>query len=950
MDGLKALQRFGQSVWLDYIRRGLMTSGELARLVSEDGLRGVTSNPAIFEKAIAGSSDYADAIRELAPRSRSAKDLYEQLAVDDVREAAGVLRPVYEKTDARDGYVSLEVSPALAHDTRGTVEEARRLWKTVGRPNLMIKVPATEEGIPAIDTLLAEGLNVNVTLLFSRAAYERVARSYLGALERRAARGDDVSRVASVASFFVSRIDTAVDALIEERLRDIPNHREQVVLRNLLGQAAIANAKLAYRRYQELFAGESWKALAAKGAGTQRVLWASTGTKNPAFRDVRYVEELIGPDTVDTIPPATFDAFREHGVARETLTQGYEEAQQTLELLAAAGISLDAVTDRLLVEGVKSFAEAFEKLLAAVERARAKAPSVRDQGRAAALPAPIAAAVEASLGAWSAGEKVHRLFARDASLWTGADEASWLGWLGVTEGLHSQAESFRRLATEAADGRFADAVVLGMGGSSMFPEVLAAIFGPQAGRPRLRILDSTDPAQVRALEAEVDLTRTLFIVASKSGGTLEPNILKAYFFERVRQAVAPEPPGRRFLAITDPGSKMEAIAEADEFRHVFAGIPSVGGRYSALSNFGLVPAAVMGLDASELLERAEVMMQACSPCVPVKENPGVRLGIALGEAARLGRDKVTLAMSPRLRPLGAWLEQLLAESTGKAGRGLVLVDGEDLGPPAVYGDDRLFVHVQLDGDPDGAQESALAALERAGHPILRISVAEVEDLGQELFRWEIATAVAGSVLGVNPFDQPDVEASKIATRRLTSEYEERGALPQEAPFWEGSGVKLYADAVNTEALKRGAGGKASLDAYLRAHLARIRPGDYVALLAYVRMSPDHAEPLQAARLAIRDAKRAATCLGFGPRFLHSTGQAFKGGPNTGVFLQVTGDDAVDLPVPGRKFTFGVVKAAQARGDLEVLSERGRRALRVHLGPDTRAGLEALRAAVGSALA
>ena len=545
---------------------------------------------------------------------------------------------------------------------------------------------------------------------------------------------------------------------------------------------------------------------------------------------------------------------------------------------------------------------------------------------------------------------MHRLWARDASLWTGKDEASWLGWLGVTEGRRSHAESLRRLATEAAGGGFADAVVLGMGGSSLCPEVLSSIFGPQPGQPRLRVLDSTDPAQIRALEADIDLSRTLFIVSSKSGGTLEPNILKEYFFERVRHAVAPEPAGSRFLAVTDPGSKIQAIAEADGFRRVFAGIPSIGGRYSALSNFGLVPAAIMGLDASVLLERAEVMMQACSPCVPVTENPGARLGIVLGEAAGQGRDKVTLVTSPRLRPLGAWLEQLLAESTGKAGRGLIPVDGEVLGPPAVYGDDRLFVHVQLDGDADDGQESLLAALERAGQPVFHISVADAYDIGQEFFRWEMATAVAGSILGLNPFDQPDVEASKIATRRLTSEYEERGALPEEAPFWEGGGVKLYADAGNAEVLRSTAGGKASLDAYLRAHLARIRPGDYFALLAYLRMAAEHREPLQSMRLAVRDARRVATCLGFGPRFLHSTGQAYKGGPNSGVFLQVTGDDAVDLPVPGRKFTFGVVKAAQARGDLEVLAERGRRALRVHLGADTRAGLEVLRAAVGAALA
>jgi transaldolase / glucose-6-phosphate isomerase len=950
MNGLRALQGHGQSPWLDYIRRGLVTSGELARLVSEDGLRGVTSNPAIFEKAIAGSSDYAAAIQELAPRCQGAKELYERLAIRDVQDAADALRGVYDETGGRDGYVSLEVSPALSRDTRGTVEEARRLWNAVDRPNAMIKVPATPEGIPAIETLLTEGLNVNVTLLFSLAAYERVARAYLGALERRAALGRDVSRVASVASFFVSRIDAVVDGLIEERLAAILGHREQAVLRGLLGQVAIANAKLAYRRYQELFGGDRWRALAHRGARTQRVLWASTGTKNAAYRDVRYVEELIGPDTVNTIPPATYDAFREHGLARETLTRGYDEAEQALETLAASGISLDDVTDRLLDDGVRLFVDAFEKLLAAVERARTVGAPGRKGSPVGALPGPIAAAAEASVVQWSAGEKVHRLWARDAALWTGADEASWLGWLGVSEGRRARAESLRRLGQEAADGSFTDAVVLGMGGSSLCPEVMSSIFGPQPAHPRLRVLDSTDPAQIRALEAEIDLARTLFVVSSKSGGTLEPNILAEYFFERVRQAVAAGAAGRRFVAVTDPGSRIQAVAERDGFRHVFPGVPSIGGRYSALSNFGLVPSAIMGLDVSRLLERAETMMEACRPCVPVAENPGVRLGIALGEAARHGRDKVTFVASPRLRPLGAWVEQLLAESTGKAGRGLIPVDGETTGSPSVYGDDRMFVHVRLDGDADAGQEAALAALERAGHPVVRIPVADPYDLGQEFFRWEMATAVAGSILGVNPFDQPDVEASKVATRRLTAEYEERGALPEEVPFFEGDGVKLFADPGNAEVLRRSARGAGSLEAYLAAHLARLRPGDYFALLAYVHMSPGNGEPLQAMRLAVRDAHRVATCLGFGPRFLHSTGQAYKGGPNTGVFLQITGDDADDLAIPGRRFTFGAVKAAQARGDLQVLAERGRRALRVHLGADTPAGLERLRAALARGLA
>jgi transaldolase/glucose-6-phosphate isomerase len=950
MNSLLALQQYGQTVWLDYIRRSLITGGELQRLVDEDGLRGVTSNPAIFEKAITGSTDYTDALKALERRKElDAKSLYELLAIGDIQEAADVLRPVYEKTKRRDGFVSFEVSPYLARDTQDTIEEARRLWRAVARDNVMIKVPATPEGIPAIRQLISEGINVNVTLLFSREVYERVGEAYISGLEQLAARGGDVSTVGSVASFFISRIDTAIEAIVTERLKTAASGVERAALRTITGKVAIANAKLTYLRYKELFRGTRWEALAHLRANTQRVLWASTSTKNPNYRDVIYVEELIGPDTVNTMPPSTFEAFRDHGRPRASLEEDVEGSADTMETLEQAGISMKDVTDRLLDDGVRLFAEAFDKLLSAVDSTCKTAVTAVVSRQAFTLPEEYASAVRATLEEWRLGGKTRRLWARDASLWTGMDEGHWLGWLGITEDELARADRLRSVAEEVKAAGFSHALVLGMGGSSLCPEVVKKTFGTRAGFPDLHVLDSTDPAQITAFDRTVDLARTIFIVSSKSGSTLEPNIFKQYFFERAKQVVGADKAGSRFIAITDPGSNLQQVAEADGFRHIFFGLPSIGGRYSALSDFGMVPSAIMGVDVVKLLDRAEEMVHACASCVPAEDNPGVVLGTILGVLAKHGRDKVTIITSPGIRAFGAWLEQLLAESTGKEGKGLIPIDRESLGPPELYGRDRVFVHIRLDAEPDLSQEAALKVLEGAAHPVLRVPIDDPYDLGREFFRWEIATAVAGSILGINAFNQPDVEASKVATRNLTAEYEKTGSLPPEVPILEDRGITVFADEQNAASVAKAAGTHQSLAGYLRAHLNRLAPGDYFAILAFLEMNDAHEAQLQAARHAVRNAKRVATCLGFGPRFLHSTGQAYKGGPNTGVFLQITCDDAIDLPVPGQKYTFGVVKAAQARGDFQVLAERKRRALRVHLGPDVRAGLATLQEAITKAL-
>jgi transaldolase/glucose-6-phosphate isomerase len=564
------------------------------------------------------------------------------------------------------------------------------------------------------------------------------------------------------------------------------------------------------------------------------------------------------------------------------------------------------------------------------------------------LPETLAAAVKATIGEWQSGGKMQRLWQRDASLWTGDDEPKWLGWLDITEDQIAHPVELRNLAKEVWSAGFKDMLLLGMGGSSLCPEVLRMTFGKIAGYPDLHVLDSTDPAQVKAFESKIDIARTLFIVSSKSGSTLEPNIFKQYFFERTKLAVGADKAGSHFIAITDPGSKMQQVAEGDRFRHIFFGRASIGGRYSALSNFGMVPAAAMGVDVKKFLDRTQEMVRACGASSPVEENPGAALGIILGTAARSGHDKVTIITSPDISDLGAWLEQLLAESTGKVGKGIIPVDREELAAPETYGNDRVFAYIHTEHATDVKQDAKVAALEQAGHPVLRISMADIYDLGAEFFRWEIATAVAGSILGINAFNQPDVEASKIATRNLTSEYEKTGSLPAEKPVVEDGDIKLFTDEKNAADLAKAAGGDKSVAGYLKAHLSRITSGDYFAVLGYIQMNAAHEKSLQAIRHAVRDKKHVATCLGFGPRFLHSTGQAYKGGPNSGVFLQITCDDAVDLPVPGQKYTFGTVKAAQARGDFQVLAERGRRALRVHF-LDVESGLATLSAAVNNAL-
>ena len=938
----------GQAVWLDFIERKILSNGSFQALIDQDGATGVTSNPSIFEKAIGESPDYDAPLKAFVEGGDGeTAEVFEHLAIADIQAAADQLRPVYDRLDGRDGYVSLEVSPYLAMDTEGTIAEARRLWTAVDRPNLMIKVPGTGPGTPAIRQLIAEGINVNVTLLFALEAYQAVAEAYLAGLEARHAAGGDVTRLASVASFFVSRIDAQIDGAIDARLK-AASGEEAAMLRRVRGQVAIANAKEAYQHYLGLIGTPRWKALATAGAAPQRLLWASTGTKNPDYSDVLYVETLIGQDTVNTMPPKTLEAFRDHGRVRQSLTDDVAGARDILATADRLGLDLAGVTARLVEDGVRQFADAADKLYGAVAAKRAAVLGAALNGQAIALSQDLQEPVKQAQDKARTQGWPRRLWAGDASLWTGADEASWLGWLAAARGERVDLAALEAFQAEVVEAGFVHVLLLGMGGSSLGPEVLAETFGTQAGHPKLLVLDSTDPVQIARFETQIDLARTLFIVASKSGSTLEPDILHRYFHAKVSKLVGEGRAGSHFVAITDPGSKLETAAKAQGFRRIFLGDPQIGGRYSVLSNFGMVPAAAAGVDVRAFLKRTQVLVRGCGPNAPPAANPAVELGLVLGAAAAAGRDKLTLIASHGLADVGAWLEQLVAESTGKNGRGIIPLAGEPVGAPGVYGADRLFAYLRLLDHDDTVQDAQVSALEAAGHPVVRITLADRGALGQEFARWEIATAIAGAVIGINPFDQPDVEASKVKTRALTQAYETTGAAKPEEPVLEAAGLSLFADPENARALAKTAGDK-TIEAYLGAHFARARSGDYLGFLAYIDRDHPHVALLDRLRGRLRDHSGRATVVGFGPRFLHSTGQAYKGGPNSGVFLQITHDAHHDLAVPGQKYSFGVVELATAQGDLEVLIERGRRVLRVHLGADVEAGLAALAKAIESTL-
>ncbi len=892
MNSIQQAQQLGQSVWLDYVRRGLINSGELKHLIDE-GITGLTANPTILERAIVGSTDYDNELVRLSADGKSEEEIYRDLAIEDIRAAADLLLDIYERSQHRDGFPCLEISPLVAYDTAASVDRARRLFRDLERPNVMVKVPATPEGIPAIRQLTSEGISVNVTLIFSLEMYQKVKEAYIQGLEELLSRGGDPSRVASVASFFLSRIDTAVDGQLEALIK-----QGQRGLSRWLGKTAIASARLAYRSFKETFYGERFSGLRGK-ANVQRLLWASTGTKNPAYSDVMYVEPLIGADTVNTMPLATIYAFLDHGRAAATIEQDVAEAEQSFRGLEEAGIDMQAITDRLLSDGVKAFDDSFAKLMAGIKEKRNRLATPRVGPRTAL--GEHDAGVKATVADLAGKEVVRRIWREDYTVWDQgqAEIADRLGWLTISGAMREQVPELEAFAGEIREAGFRNIVLLGMGGSSLGAEVLRQVFGVASGFPQMFVLDSTLPEAVKAVEDAIDPAHTLFIVSSKSGTTAEPNILYKYFKRAVLRAGRPHP-GHSFIAITDPGSDLARLARRDDFRKVFLNPPDIGGRYSVLSYFGLVPAALIGVDIRGLLDRADSMAEACSPSVPEHENPGLWLGACMGQLAAKGQDKLTLVTSPALHSFGLWAEQLVAESTGKQGKGIIPVAGEPLLTPEDYGRDRLFVYLRLGTDDNLAADAALDAI-KSSRPVVVLDMADRLDLGAEFFRWEFATAVAGSVLGIHPFNQPDVQNAKDATRRILAGYARSRRLP--AAETSSSPGRL---------------------------LSQASAGKYLAVQAYVRQTPEVDTALERLRREVMRKWHIATTLGYGPRFLHSTGQLHKGGPNTGLFLQLTTEHQKDLSVPAEPYTLGVVADAQALGDLQALQTLGRAVVSLRL--------------------
>ena len=916
---IQELRKHGQSLWLDNIRRQLVTSGVLARL-RDEGVSGVTSNPTIFEKAVSGSTDYDEALVRLVAAGRTPDDILWELMLEDIRAAADVFRPIYDGTDGADGFVSIEVAPTVAGDTDRTIEMARDLFKRAARPNVMVKIPATRPGLPAIRHMLGEGVNINVTLIFSTERYVEVVDAFMSGLEDLKAAGGDLHNVSSVASFFVSRVDTKVDKLLQAKIDAAGPAEERERLSALFGKAGIANSKMAYEHFERLHDGARWEALRSRGARPQRCLWASTSTKDPRYPDTMYVEELIGPDTVDTVPPATLAAFREHGEVRRSLDENVDMARRQLRELADVGIDLRQVTQELEVEGVELFEKSFVSLLQTLQRCSAEIKAGKGPRQWHSL-GTLQPAVDEAVARLQQQDAPRRLWSKDPSLWpVGAEPERWMGWLNVPEKMLEQVDHLLARAEEARE--YTDVVLLGMGGSSLCPDVLRSTFGHVEGHPRMHVLDTTDPPTILGVRADIQLERTLFIAASKSGGTIETLSHLAYFWEEVRRSGSHKAE-HQFAAITDPGSSLERLAAERDFRWIFLNPTDIGGRYSALSYFGLVPGALMGVDVRELLERAHEMAHSCDASVPVEQNPGVWLGAVMGALANRGRNKVTLITSPRVATLGYWLEQLLAESTGKQGRGLVPVEGEPVGRPDEYGPDRLFVHVRMDGENE---DDAIRALAEAGLPIVTLTMRDELDLGGEFLRWEIATAVAGSVMGLEPFHQPNVQESKDNTNRVLAELRSTGKLPE------------------PPALAVGEAGRAVAEL-----LRQRRDGSYFAIMAYTARTAASEEAIARLRTRVRAAGRLATTAGYGPRFLHSTGQLHKGGPPAGLFLQVVQDDDVDVEVPGEPYGFSELKAAQALGDLQSLQSRNYPVVRVDLGRDPDTAWPALADAVDKEL-
>jgi transaldolase/glucose-6-phosphate isomerase len=908
------LTELGQSLWYDYMERRIIENGELAGLIDQGDVRGLTSNPSIFNHAIAESKDYDSALIPMSWAEYTDKALLEQLMIEDIMRVADLLRPLFDKTHGGDGFVSLEVRPDLAYETEKTTAEVKRLWGIVNRPNLMIKIPATKAGLPAIRQSIAAGYNVNITLIFAIERYQEVMDAYLSGLEDRVKAGKPIDHINSVASFFVSRIDVKVDKYLQQIIQS--SSADVDIAKSLLGKIAVANARLAYQEFRKVFEGERFSKLREKGAKLQRPLWASTSTKNPDYPDTKYVDELIGRHTVNTVPPQTLTAFRHHGSVQLTIEKDLEQARKDFANLEKIGISMKRVTQELEEEGVDAFSESYFSLDEAVRKRRVSAAS-----ELGSLSKPVAARILQ----YQSEDFLKRIYAMDPTLWTTDPQAQAevrirMDWLNLPDLSKALLPGLKKFVSEIMDAGYTNALLLGMGGSSLASEVMSLIFSGEVTGLKFSILDSTDPAQVKNAAQKNPVRDTLYIVSSKSGETAEVKAMLDYFWARAHHS-AGDKAAEHFIAITDPGTPLEKLAVEQKFRKIFLAEPNVGGRYSALTAFGLVPAALMGIDVARLLDRASWMALECSPDLPISRNPGVVLGSVIGEAALHGRDKLTIVADPEVAPFGAWLEQLIAESSGKQGKGILPVNGEQPEKPQVYGDDRLFVYFRRSGKYD----NEVKALREAGQLVLGYDFIENYALGSEFYKWELAIATACSIIGVNAFNQPDVQDSKNRTVTKVKYYQEHHKFVENKPVYDDRGISLYGNiSPDSKGISR------LVDKFLQSG----KPGEYVAINAYLMRDRKNNDQLQRLRSWIREQSGLATMLGFGPRFQHSTGQLHKGGANNGLFLVITANPKDDIEIPTEGLSFGTLEHGQALGDMEALEARGRRVLRIHLdNPD-----------------
>lgn len=924
MAKLDELTEIGQSVWLDYIRRSFIISGELGELIGK-GLRGVISNPAIFAWAISDSADYDGAMKLLLEQGKQDIEIYEDMVFDDIRKTADLLLLVYKNTDGIDGYVSLEINPSLAFDTDGTVFEARRLFSILGRPNVMIKIPATNEGIPAIQTLIEEGININATFIFSLAQYQAVSNAYINGLERSQKANDDLLKVASVASISINSLDTIVDLALEES-----GHTQ------LSGKFAIANAKEIYRHFLETLTWDTWKRIADQGARPQRLLWDSAGVKNPSYTDTLYMDSLIGRFTVSGVPPATLQAFLDHGKVSENLEDGFDEAHAYYEGLSDLGIDIGLITRQLQKDSIAALSVTFDGLITSIGEKRKYLRAGR-QNASFGL-GRYEEVFERSMKGLKDNRVMSRIWSHDHTVWktdpVGIKDR--LGWLHSPEIMTGTIKRLKYFVQDVLSDEYTHALLLGMGGSSMAPDVFQKIFGVKEGYLNLNVLDSTDPGAVMAQADRLDPAKTLFIVSTKSGTTVETLSFFKFFYNRVAAVVGEQDAGRHFIAITDSGTPLAELAERRHFRQSFINDPNIGGRYSVLSYFGLVPAALIGVNIGTLLNRAMAMVCNCDSCNFMAEgnNNCAKLGVAIGELTKAGREKLTFVLSPEIESFSDWIEQLIAESTGKEGKGILPVTGELIGSSESYGKDRTFVQISLKGHD--TQDVAIDELERSGQSVIRLSLRDSYDLGGQFFLWEMAVAVAGHCLGINPFDQPNVEAAKVLAREIVAEYKEKGSLPIESPWLEDADITVYGEEQ----------GKTPEEALI-SFLSRAMPGAYVSIQVYVKPTVETYAAMQKFRTRLRDRFRMATTFGYGPRFLHSTGQLHKGDSGKGFFIQFTVDDQQDVPIPEEagssisSMTFGVLKAAQASGDRKALLNAGRQVIRFHLKGDVIQGVNRL---------